>query len=118
MPNPHDFLKAFNLQKKITLCPDAIIDDIEIHHITVQRYHIYEFPITLTVRLKKTSAGYRKQTLYCLQQALHKKSTEYKTVLSHYGNPYHCTLEYITMHIKDTETIEIVLNGRAERIYQ
>jgi hypothetical protein len=113
MPNPYDFLSAFNLTQNDAYTPYRIHKVTTTHNV-VEKYKIYTYNIKLTFVAKQASIDSPDALLTQL------KDKKPKIIYSQYGNPYMCSISSwkITMKSKDKTLIVIQAEGRAERIYQ
>ena len=84
MPAIQAFKKELRLGKRI-LSKLVPIDTINIGHVIVEQYRVYEFPIIIS--LKRIIGDEREKLMIHL--------TDEKIVLSQYGNPYKCYIKEV-----------------------
>jgi len=112
MPNVHQFLKGFNIHKKLIL-DDFQLIDINITHEPIIRYREYKYEITLHFRY----LGNKITNLENLIQALKSYAEGERIIYTSYGNPYKCTFGNPEVVQWDSENVIIKSLGHATRIF-
>ena len=112
MPHPVAFMKAFKLEKGTTVNGWEIVK-ATVKELLVEQYHLYHFPITVTV------VGENKMTKNKLVEMMEDFTGDSRIVMSPYGNPYQCVIEdWHVSQMVDTAgktTVSFVALGVAER---
>lgn len=85
MPNPRDFLDAFNLRKNAIISDDIKITHVSIKHVVEEKYNYYTFPLVITVESSQSATSVREAVSHVLKW--------HKIVNSQYGNPYDCYIK-------------------------
>lgn len=88
MPNPGEFLRAFNLSRHATIDASTltVLVSAKIGHEVLQPYRKYKFPLSLTI---KSMAVQPEAEQIVLNQVERFVSGD-RVVYSQYGNPYNC----------------------------
>ncbi len=111
MPDPHDFLKGFNVTKGLNI-GEWVLSDVAIDHNTISRYKEYEYPITLTF----TSTGSKAIPVNNLLIAVNNYVAGNRIISSRYGNPYSCVFGVLTLASSDERTAILRSTGHSYRI--
>jgi len=82
MPKPTNYLRGYRLHQGLMLAGWRL-DQIEIQHITVDRYHLYRYP----TKLHWLGSGSIDELLKQLKHHLFDR-----VINSEYGNPYYCEI--------------------------
>jgi hypothetical protein len=85
MPGKRDFLAGFGLavRKLNTLLVTNKVTSIDIAHVEVNRFKLYQYPIRITFRRPLTEAEVA---------AVRDQCAGHRVIASQYGNPYRCTV--------------------------
>jgi hypothetical protein len=97
MPNPRDFLIAFNLLKNTDVGHKCVLSKINIKHVVVVPYRTYTFPLSIEIKseiLKSSSSVLEK---------FKEHVSGHKIINSQYGNPYDCYIDSISIKLTSTQ---------------
>lgn len=105
MPDSLTFFHGFGLYEDKIYAGYKLID-IEATHTAVVTYHEYNYHIVLTYEAINPEMT--------PEEFFEKHIFEDKTILTRYGNPYHCHLERYSLKLEDDKII-IILSGHSLR---
>ena len=110
MPGLSLFLSGFGLQNGLVVNKWKLIT-AQGSHITVKRYHLYNYPLTLTFRWQGTGSPDYQGLVDQLDVQLTPR-----IINSEYGNPYNCQIDDI-LGYPDGNIIIIKAKGTSTRVY-
>jgi hypothetical protein len=107
MPKPREYLRGFNIKKDMTLGESETskgfkLLEIEVEHITIKRYREYQYKIKMVWQRLDTKAKLD-DLLYDIKEL----TSQERTIVTGYGNPYSCDFgsEAITYQKSNTSGI-------------
>ena len=105
-----EYLRGFGIEKGMIL-DHFRLKSISVKHITIERYHVYEYGITMKWERLNANAD-----ADALLDELERHTEGAKTIYTSYGNPYRCDFGEGWDVEEGRRTLTILTTGHCHRI--